>query len=291
MIPESNTKCNSNGTGIFCHTTVPSRTFPVAPEMSTIPIAPVIDFPWSLRMSTSGSYGIAWNSSSSNILSPQPNIYLPHGQPAVFGAFTSIKIDEDVLTAMKVPQAPSQLTQCNLTYCLKTYEGLEVRRGETNTGPVRSQPMLISSHTFTAGGSEELQINMSAVVNGTTKNYTINYADYLNIGQYMYDVLNSSVGYEGYSFQPSGNMVPTFGLAMYNADNITQTMDRIAEGMTNSMRTAQSNLSTIEGTALVNETYINIEWKWLALPIIIVLLALVLLILVIMRTNARGIEG
>ena len=86
-------------------------------------------------------------------------------------------------------------------------------------------------------------------------------------------------------------MAPTFGLAMYNADNLTTMVGNIADSMTNSMRTAQNNITTVNGTALVIETYIHIEWKWLSLPIIISVLSLVLLIVVMTHSHIRGMEG
>ena len=121
----------------------------------------------------------------------------------------------------------------------------------------------------------------------------MNYADYLNIGQYAADILDSSVIYQaGANFSgDGGTMAPTVGLAMYNSNNLTMTIENIADSMTNAMRTTQSNLTSADGTALVIQTYIHIEWRWLALPILIALLSLILLIVVVIRTHNSGVEG
>ncbi|KAK8062822.1 hypothetical protein PG997_014919 [Apiospora hydei] len=61
--------------------------------------------------------------------------------------------------------------------------------------------------------------------------------------------------------------------------------------MTNSMRNSQNNFTTADGTAFVQETYIHIEWKWLALPIAVSVLSLVLLITVMINSRSHGVEG
>lgn len=236
---------------------------------------------------------MVWNSSSFDVVSPLPNPTLPYGEPAVLGAFTAMRVNANTVANVTLPKAPSQLSRCNITYCLKTYEGIEVQNGKTNIGPVTNVPMRIASRSWGAYTGSDILFNMSATTNGTTKNYTINYVDYLNTAQYVADILNSAVNYQAYSYASlkGGTMAPTVGLAMYNSDNISLTMDNVADSMTNAMRTTQDNQTTTDGTALVVVTYIHIEWRWLALPILIALLSLVLLVIVIVRTKSSGVEG
>lgn len=250
-------------------------------------------FAWSSSHGADGAYGRVWKSFSSSIVPQQPHPYLPRDQPAIVGAFTAIRVGFDLLNSAKVPNAPSQLNRCNLTSCLRTYEHLRVQKGQNDVGPVTDVPMMIASKMWGVDSAGEAQLNLSATTNGSTTRYTMSYFDYLNIGLYLQDVLDSAVEYTSGAYSPGngGTMVPAMGLAMYNSDNIEVTMDNIAASMTNAMRTSQSNQTTAEGTGLVIETYIRIEWRWLALPVLIALLSLILLIVVIVRTRRSRIEG
>jgi hypothetical protein len=312
VLAESNTTCGNDkfADATFCNTTVPLQALPAVAFyvdyarsifVNISGPAPPVQFSWSPTPPSQQGQGgrnatLLWDSSSQYVVAQNIMLTLPYGHPAVFGAFTAMKLDKDVLGSFK-PQGPSQVHQCMLTYCLRTYEGIQVRNGVTHVGPVNGKPMTISSHAVKqtkVGWDLHMQFNMSASINGTVANFTMNYFDYLNIGSYMQDVLHSSVIYgDGGTLTPGngGKMVPSFGLAMYKSDNITAMMDNIADSMTNSMRTSQKNLTTVRGTALVNETYLQIEWKWLTLPVMVAVLSLVLLIIVMARTHSRGVEG
>ena len=299
----SSTTCNKADNGfISCNTIVPLETLPAVPYAmnfanmgNTTAAVPPVRFPWSLGESATGAFGLVWNSSSQHVTSALIETKVPRGHLAIVGAFTVMKNDVGLL-GFAIPKSPSQLHQCMFTYCMKTYEGINVQNGETRVGPVKSVPLTISSFLWEAkkGIWGDLWFNMSVPGNDKEANYSMPLLDYLNIGQYVEDIMDSSVSYEGGgSFLPGrgGKMAPTFGLATYNVDNLTAMMETIADSMTNSMRTAQANLTTVPGTALVIETYIHIEWKWLVLPIVVAVLSLVLLIVVIIRTHSRGFEG
>lgn len=184
-----------------------------------------------------------------------------------------------------------------LAYCLKTYNNITVNSSQTNIGAVDEAIMHISSHEFFMDPPQtgNFLFTMQAFADGQTfgPNYTMNWFDHLNLGMYMKDILNSTVYLNTGTYQPGdgGKMAPSFGLAMYNADNLTTMLGQISDSMTNSMRNNQNNLTSANGTTLVYETYIHIEWKWLALPIAVSVLSLVLLITVMINSKSHGVQG
>jgi hypothetical protein len=73
-------------------------------------------------------------------------------------------------------------------------------------------------------------------------------------------------------------------------NNITRHMERMANAMTNTIRSSTSN-EMLEGKAYQREPYITIKWGWFAFPITLLLLTLVFLILTIIRTSGDGETG
>jgi cytochrome c oxidase subunit IV len=269
-----------------CNTTVPYK------------LIPGLNFTWYVSSDASGSYGLMWNSSSMAVTPPYVVQNLSFGSPALLSAFTSFKLDQDAIssTGSQRPTEPSSVNQCMFAYCLKTYNDVEVRNGETTFGSIGESIMEYSSQQWFSGDTGTgAYFTMQASVDGEVSgpNYTMNYWDHLNLGTYMRDVMNSSVikSTDTYAPYDGGKMAPTFGLAMWNQDNLTTMVHDIADSMTNSMRTSQNNITTINGTALVLETFIHIEWKWLALPIAVSVLSFVLLVAVMIISTSHNVEG
>jgi hypothetical protein len=73
-------------------------------------------------------------------------------------------------------------------------------------------------------------------------------------------------------------------------NNITRHMERLANAMTNSIRSSASN-EMIEGKAYQKEPYVTIQWGWLAFPIALLILTFVFLISTIIRTSGDGAMG
>ena len=86
---------------------------------------------------------------------------------------------------------------------------------------------------------------MSALINGEATNYTVDYIEFGNLGQYMAVTFESAI-YEkaGQFVSGQGNQVVSpFGFAMYKTGNFSVMMSNIADSMTNSLRMTQSNLT------------------------------------------------
>lgn len=278
------TRPNSYGT--LCNTTVPHQLLPAS------------NFTWGFRNDAAGMYSNMWNSSTMSVTPSMAALMTGFGDPAILAAFTTFKLDRDFFANLtEDPSSPSSVNQCLLAYCLKTYD-VEVLNGETKIASINESIMDVSSYQWFLDPPEtgNPYFTMRATDDGgqpTGANYTMNWWDHLNLGQYMEDVLNSSVYMNTGTLAPGdgGKMAPSFGLAMYNADNLTAMVRDMAESMTNSMRTSQDNATTLAGTALVLETYIHIEWKWLALPIAVSVLSFVLLVTVMIISTSHNVEA
>ncbi|KAK8063725.1 hypothetical protein PG996_008377 [Apiospora saccharicola] len=286
VVDRTNTVCAQNkGSGAtVCNTTVPRQLLPPS------------NFTWSVASDAAGQYANVWNSSSAAVTPEMVTVLTGYGQPAVLAAFTALKLDRSLFRSSDRPTKPSQVNQCMLAYCLKTYNNITVHNSKTNIGPIDEQIMHISSHEFFRDPPQtgNYLFTMQAYADGKTSgpNYTMNWFDHLNLGRYMYDVFNSTVGLSVGTYGPGdgGKMAPSFGLAMYNADNLTTMVGQIADSMTNSMRNNQNNVTSAEGITFANETFIHIEWKWLALPVSVSVLSFVLLIAVMINSKRHGVQ-
>jgi len=68
-------------------------------------------------------------------------------------------------------------------------------------------------------------------------------------------------------------------------NNVTHHMERIAEAMTNVVRSDPNSHELIIGTASSPETYVAVHWAWLTFPIAILLLSIVFLAATILKTS------
>lgn len=288
VVEKTNTTCHQDkkSGATVCNTLVPRQLLPPS------------NFTWSVASDAAGSYAGVWNSSSGPATPSMVTVVTGYSQPAVLAAFTALKLDKSLFSGNSArPTKPSHVNQCMLAYCLKTYNSITVNNSKTDIGPVDETIMHISSHEFFLDPPQtgRFLFTMQAFADGQTfgPNYTMSWFDHLNLGMYMKDVLNSTVYLNTGTYQPGdgGKMAPSFGLAMYNADNLTTMVGRIADSMTNSMRNEQNNITTADGTTFVNETYIHIEWKWLSLPIAVSVLSLGLLITVMINSQSHGVQG
>jgi hypothetical protein len=73
-------------------------------------------------------------------------------------------------------------------------------------------------------------------------------------------------------------------------NNITHHMERLAISMTNNVRSSTS-IQMVKGESYQIETYISIQWEWLAFPLALLVLSLVFLISTILKTSGDGAAG
>lgn len=205
---------------------------------------------------------------------------VPTGQPATIANFGSLKIFNSSINNSGPPNTIDAANVCELIYCLKHFDEIKVVNGKTS--PTPSGETLLNY----VDGAEDFPFVFQA--NGSqNENYTINFADFLNTAAYVFDLFHTTVGYTGGLQSDAGSI----GIALYQADDINAMMGRIADSMSESIRTSQLNTTNLSGQALVLETYLQIQWKWLSLPIAIAVFSFVLLIVVIQRSHARGMDA
>jgi hypothetical protein len=73
-------------------------------------------------------------------------------------------------------------------------------------------------------------------------------------------------------------------------NNVTQHMERLAIAMTNVVRSAPSRIM-LEGNAYTKETFISVQWAWLAFPFILLVFSLVFLVSTMVKTSKDGASG
>jgi len=72
--------------------------------------------------------------------------------------------------------------------------------------------------------------------------------------------------------------------------NITRHMQRMADSMTNVVRSSNTK-QMLQGDAYLMEPYVSIRWEWLTFPILLLLLSLVFLVSTIIKTSGDGATG
>jgi hypothetical protein len=74
-------------------------------------------------------------------------------------------------------------------------------------------------------------------------------------------------------------------------NNVTYHMEKIARAMTNVVRSDADSDELIIGSASSPETYVRVEWGWLAFPLVMLLLSIVFLVATIIKTSQQTYDG
>lgn len=82
--------------------------------------------------------------------------------------------------------------------------------------------------------------------------------------------------------------VPDF-IPWLPVNNVTQHMENFTTAVTNLVRSRGNSNEFVAGHAYENETYVSVQWAWLAFPLALLILSLIFLIVTIARTSvAKG---
>ncbi|KAF1944983.1 hypothetical protein EJ02DRAFT_339598, partial [Clathrospora elynae] len=68
-------------------------------------------------------------------------------------------------------------------------------------------------------------------------------------------------------------------------NNVTHHMERIAQAMTNVIRSDSSSNELITGTTYATETYVAVHWAWLTFPLAMLLLSIIFLVATMFKTS------
>jgi hypothetical protein len=71
-------------------------------------------------------------------------------------------------------------------------------------------------------------------------------------------------------------------------NNVTQHMERLAEAITNAIRSDPGSNELFAGIAYSLETFVAVHWAWLAFPLTMLLLSIVFLIATMVKTSRNG---
>ena len=71
-------------------------------------------------------------------------------------------------------------------------------------------------------------------------------------------------------------------------NNVPHHMERMAEAMTNAVRSDQNSNERISGKALSRETFVAVHWAWLSFPLTMLLLSIIFLVATMMKTSQKG---
>ena len=73
-------------------------------------------------------------------------------------------------------------------------------------------------------------------------------------------------------------------------NNVTLHMERLATAMTNVIRSAPSR-NILPGQAFFEETFVSVQWEWLAFPFMLLILSLIFLVSTMVKTSQDGAIG
>jgi hypothetical protein len=120
-------------------------------------------------------------------------------------------------------------------------------------------------------------------------NYTVYEIDWEDMTNAMGNFFNTTLFTDGaISLNPSTYPGIQSSLLLYNSQNISQSMDAMAESMTNRIRTSRG-ATRVPGRAFRTESYIHVRWPWITLPISTVVLSLIFLGVVLIAYRRQNI--
>ncbi|KAH7093057.1 hypothetical protein FB567DRAFT_487165 [Paraphoma chrysanthemicola] len=138
--------------------------------------------------------------------------------------------------------------------------------------------------------SQETVINDVYKIDNTSHTNVMNFWD--DVFPSWFTVANNiSEPWLRHSNYPNGPITrrPNY-IPWLHPNNITHHMERMAEAMTNAVRSSTTK-EMLEGHAYITEAYISIKWEWLSFPLLLLVLTLAFLVSTIKKTAGDGATG
>ncbi|KAM0817669.1 hypothetical protein AB5N19_03476 [Seiridium cardinale] len=203
---------------------------------------------------------------------------------------TTYSRDTNPLPPITVELLEPSLYACGLFWCAQIYDSPVAVDGmaPSNTsadfrlsalqGP--GGDITVESSTGLLNVLQAQSSDVAEFPSSVNPNFTVKANSHLVLTRYLEDLFNISQtnGNDAFAVFPE----PQFGLAgisdaIYtNGEDPSDTFARIASGMTEQIRSSMSSY-VAAGNSFGPETYIDIEWPWMAFPIGVFVLATVLL--------------
>lgn len=201
--------------------------------------------------------------------------------------------DDTIMTMaiLRLPEDPTglerpfgEIHECRLYWCARRYPSVRVIDGDLQTGDTDILSLKFDGRRV--GGYQRpvpygtFKLQDSLVDNSFNETFTINLWDLSTMSFFLATIFTIA---ETSTVQPGAQGI-CFGLALRQAENTTQLMERLADSMSDLIRSGD-NATQISGTMNQSVTFIHVNWVWLILPATLIISACALLALMIILTS------
>lgn len=165
----------------------------------------------------------------------------------------------------------AEIHECALQWCTRTYGAVTRAGPATKSRLVHSEP-LFWNELKQVGSLLYYEVDSR---DSEQEKYLLNVIDMGGAGRILSSLFSTSMATQiaGVSVDEGFSIART----LYKTSNLSTTFEAIATSMTNRLRSGR-NLTEVSGQAWGNETYIEVDWPWIALPSALILLTGVLLV-------------
>ncbi|KAG8159745.1 hypothetical protein KVR01_010382 [Diaporthe batatas] len=178
-----------------------------------------------------------------------------------------------------------QAYECKFSLCAHRLSEWAIINGTLQPGKRTMFPFtLVSAEDDKYGGHSTLSVPDGNDFPGNNT-FVTNFIDQRDIFNALFNVLAASTPRSGLEF---GMTVENALLqVLYTRPNVTETLQNMATGISNLMMSGP-NSEVVNGTAYIDETYIQINWPWLTLSVVLEAMMGALLATTVYHTHRTG---
>ncbi|KAF2145869.1 uncharacterized protein K452DRAFT_263274 [Aplosporella prunicola CBS 121167] len=166
------------------------------------------------------------------------------------------------------------ITECNITWCARTYHGISVTAGVFDVGAVKDHALEIVkdrefvslNYRFDIYSDDPYSGNRSFYIYGVDRSFTVNY---------LKNVFSTDSEQD-------------LGQALMRSASIADTVHNITTSMSYAIGRSQSSYKVL-GSAIFTQTYIKVRWAWCSLPLAVVLMGVAFLVCTMVYTKRAGV--
>jgi len=222
-------------------------------------------------------------------------------------AFASVRFNS--YPAYLLPQlTPYEIEECAFYFCEKVYENATVRNGLISADPTPEKSRQLYETPWSAENDtyswRYLSFYVSdnwlstyrstvATVNGTAPSgdykappgreflYAVHGSDIMHISEGLRRIFNLTGSDD---IEMGAGQFDFIATPLWQASDLGDLIANVSTSMTDNMRSASSIIARVQGITYGQETYVEANWPWLALPAGIVLLGTAFLAVTIVST-------
>ncbi|KAF4545260.1 uncharacterized protein LTHEOB_5093 [Lasiodiplodia theobromae] len=214
--------------------------------------------------------------------------------------FTAVKTLGDLAHTSNGTKVPSdaEVTTCSMEFCVHTHRNVAVRnaRLESKNYTTKLPPMPDRFENATSmrwhPNPKTGVYTLHDAASNSSRTYRISAETAYNWQNYFSKFFTLLVGDDGSSevhvkMEEVDDISNTAAASLYTS-NISEVVDNVARTVTHLMRSDDNhNTTQMLGNTYITETYIHVEWVWLAVPLLITTLSVLLLVLSIMQSSSK----